>query len=316
MLFWIFLAVFVLVVCIGYYVVQLAVTGRRYTKERLAAQLDKPAYREIRETALASADWVTAHEHEQLHVMSYDGKLLHATYLPHKNAKGTILLFHGYRSCWQIDFGLVLPYYYDELGYSLLLVDQRAHGLSQGKYLTLGVRERLDVISWVTYMGQKAGQDAPLILGGLSMGATTVLMASCFDFPANVRCIIADCGFTSPYDIAKSVLHRDHPKAPARLLLPLCSVCTRIFAGFGLHDASTLDAVRESRYPILFIHGTGDRFVPCEMTKEAYTVCTSPKELVLVPGAEHGKSYLVEPERVRAALKRFLDTYTNKEEAL
>lgn len=316
MLFWIFLAVFVLVVCIGYYVVQLAVTGRRYTKERLAAQLDKPAYRDIRETALASADWVTAHEHEQLHVMSYDGKLLHATYLPRQNAKGTILLFHGYRSCWQIDFGLVLPYYYDELGYALLLVDQRAHGLSQGKYLTLGVRERLDVISWVTYMGQKAGQDVPLILGGLSMGATTVLMASCFDFPANVRCIIADCGFTSPYAIAKSVLHRDHPKAPARLLLPLCSVCTRIFAGFGLHDASTLDAVRESRYPILFIHGTGDKFVPCEMTKEAYTVCTSPKELVLVPGAEHGKSYLVEPERVRAALKRFLDAYTNKEEAL
>ena len=316
MLFWIFLAVFVLVVCIGYYVVQLAVTGRRYTKERLAAQLDKPAYRDIRETALASADWVNAHEHEQLHVMSYDGKLLHATYLPRQNAKGAILLFHGYRSCWQIDFGLVLPYYYDELGYSLLLVDQRAHGLSQGKYLTLGVRERLDVISWVTYMGQKAGQDVPLILGGLSMGATTVLMASCFDFPANVRCIIADCGFTSPYAIAKSVLHRDHPKAPARLLLPLCSVCTRIFAGFGLHDASTLDAVRESRYPILFIHGTGDKFVPCEMTKEAYTVCTSPKELVLVPGAEHGKSYLVEPERVRAALKRFLDTYTNKEEAL
>ena len=316
MLFRIILAVFVLFFCIGYYVVQLAVTGRRYTKERLAAQLDKPAYQEVRETALASDDWVNAHAHEQLHVMSYDGKLLHAMYLPRQNAKGTILLFHGYRSCWQIDFGLVLPYYYDELGYSLLLVDQRAHGLSQGKYLTFGVRERLDVLSWVTYMGQKCGQDAPLVLGGLSMGATTVLMASCFDFPANVRCIIADCGFTSPYAIAKSVLRRDFPRAPVRLLLPLCGVCTRIFAGFGLHDASTLDAVRESRYPILFIHGTGDKFVPCEMTKQAYTVCASPKELVLVPGAEHGKSYLVEPERVRAALKRFLDTYTNKEEAL
>ena len=74
---------------------------------------------------------------------------------------------------------------------------------------TFGVRERMDVISWATYMGQKLGPDAPLILGGLSMGATTVLMASCFDFPANVRAIIADCGFTSPYEIAKSVLRRD-----------------------------------------------------------------------------------------------------------
>ena len=316
MLFWILLAVFVVLMCIGYYVVQLAVTGRRYTKESLAAQLDQPAYREIKETSLASTDWVNSHEHEDLRVMSYDGKLLHAAYLPRENEKGTILLFHGYRSCWQIDFGLVLPYYYDELGYSLLLVDQRAHGLSQGKYLTLGVRERLDVLSWVTYMGQKLGQSEPLILGGLSMGATTVLMASCFDFPANVRCIIADCGFTSPWDIAKSVLRRDCPKLPVGLLLPLCSVFTRIFAGFGLRDASTLDAVRESNYPILFIHGTDDTFVPCEMTKQAYTACTSPKELILVPGAEHGKSYLAQPERVKAALKRFLDTYTNKEKAL
>lgn len=316
MLFWILLAVFVILMCFGYCVVQLAVTGRRYTKESLAAQLDKPAYQEIKETSLASTDWVNAHEHEELHVMSYDGKLLHATFLPRENAKGTILLFHGYRSCWQIDFGLVLPFYYDELGYSLLLVDQRAHGLSQGKYLTFGVRERLDVLSWVTYMGQKLGQSEPLILGGLSMGATTVLLASCFDFPANVRCIIADCGFTSPSDIAKSVLHRDYPKLPVKVFLPLCSAFTKIFAGFGLHDASTLDAVRESRYPILFIHGTGDKFVPCEMTKEAYAACKSPRELVLVPGAEHGKSYLVEPERVRAALKRFLDAYTNKEEAL
>lgn len=310
MLFWILLALLALFLGLGYYVMNLAVKGRRYTKEALAAQLDKPAYREIRETSLASTGWVASHAHEELHVMSYDGKLLHATFLPKEHTKGTILLFHGYRSCWQIDFGLVLPYYYDTMGYSLLLVDQRAHGQSQGKYLTFGVRERMDVISWATYMGQKLGPDAPLILGGLSMGATTVLMASCFDFPANVRAIIADCGFTSPYEIAKSVLRRDYPRLPVGLLLPICGLFTRLYAGFGLHDASTLDAVRESRYPILFIHGTGDTFVPCEMTKEAYAACTSEKELILVDSAEHGKSYLVEKGRVEEALCRFLATHT------
>lgn len=310
MIWLILLLLFALFLCAGYAVLQRAVTGRRYTPESLATQLSKPAYLEIKEKALASTDWVNSREHEELRVMSYDGKWLHATYLPQQNAKGTILLFHGYRSCWQIDFGLVLPYYYDTLGYSLLLIDQRAHGSSLGKYLTFGVRERMDVISWVTYMGQKLGPDAPLILGGLSMGATTVLMASCFDFPANVRAIIADCGFTSPYEIAKSVLRRNYPKAPLKLLLPLCSLFTRIFAGFGLHDASTLDAVKQSLYPILFIHGTDDTFVPCEMTKETYDACASPKELVLVDGAEHGKSYLVEKSRVEDALQRFLATYT------
>lgn len=308
----ILLLLLALFLCLGFWLLREASTGRRYTPQSLAAQLSKPAYLEIKDAALASTDWVQQHEHRELHVMSYDGKLLHATFLPRKDAKGTILLFHGYRSCWQIDFGLVLPYYYDTLGYQLLLVDQRAHGQSQGRHLTFGVRERYDVLSWATYMGQLLGPDEPLILGGLSMGATTVLMASCFDFPSNVRAIIADCGFTSPYEIMASVLRRHRPNAPVWLLLPICGLFTRLFAGYGLKEASTIDAVRESRYPILFLHGTGDTFVPCEMTRRAFDACASEKQLILVEGAEHGKSYLVEKSRVEDTLKQFLDAYTGE----
>ena len=68
--------------------------------------------------------------------------------------------------------------------------------------------------------------------------------------------------------------------------------------------------MRESRYPILFLHGTGDTFVPYEMTKRAFDACTAPKRMILVDGAEHGKSYVKEPDRVRQELKAFLDTYT------
>ena len=203
--------------------------------------------------------------------MSYDGKLLHATFLPKEHAKGTILLFHGYKSCWQIDFGLVLPYYYDTLGYSLLLVDQRAHGQSQGKYLTFGVRERMDVISWATYMGQKLGQDAPLILGGLSMGATTVLMASCFDFPANVRAIIADCGFTSPYEIAKSVLRRDYPRAAGRAA---SSHLRSFYAPLrGLWPARCVDVRRGAREPVPdFVHPRHGRYI-CPLRDDERGLC-------------------------------------------
>ena len=118
MLLWILLALLALFFAFGLRLLHLAVTGRRYTPETLESQLSKPAYLEIKDASLASTDWVRAHEHQELHVMSYDGKLLHAIFLPKEHAKGTILLFHGYRSCWQIDFGLVLPYYYDELGYA------------------------------------------------------------------------------------------------------------------------------------------------------------------------------------------------------
>lgn len=280
-------------------------TGRRYTQDSLAAQLSKPPYREIKAAALAADGWVAAHAPQELFVVSYDGKRLHATFLPQENARGTILLFHGYRSCWQIDFGASLSYYYDTLGYQLLLVDQRAHGKSEGRFLTFGVRERYDVISWVTYLSQLLGEHHPMYLGGLSMGATTVLLASCFELPANVRGITADSGFTSPYEIAKSVLRRDHPRLPLWPLLAFYGLFTRLFAGYGLRETSTCDAVRESRYPILFIHGTADTFVPCEMTKRAFEACRSEKTLVLVDGAEHGKSYLVDKPRVQQALQSF-----------
>ncbi len=311
MLLFVILALLVLFTALGFLLLREVSTGRRYTPATLDAQLQKPAYLEIRDGVLDAERWVQSQPQKDLQVMSYDGKLLHATFLPRKHARGTILLFHGYRSCWQIDFGLVLRYYYETLGYQLLLVDQRAHGKSEGRYLTFGVRERFDVISWTTYMGQLLGEDHPLFLGGLSMGATTVLMASCFEFPANVRGIIADCGFTSPYEIMQAVLRHHNPKTPAKLLLPFCGIFTKLFAGFGLKDASTLDAVRESRYPILFIHGTGDTFVPCEMTQRAFDACRSQKTLVLVDGAEHGKSYLADKTRVEAALETFLQAHTN-----
>ena len=88
------------------------------------------------------------------------------------------------------------------------------------------------------------------------------------------------------------------------------NLATHLLAGYGLREADTRLSVAESRYPILFIHGTGDTFVPSEMTKEAYAACTSEKELVLVDSAEHGKSYLVEKTRVEEALCRFLAAYT------
>lgn len=312
-LLWIAIAIAALVLIVGYFVLQRAATGRRYTRQALEQQMEKPAYREVKAPILAADGWVSAHEREDLHVMSYDGKLLHAIYLPKKDAKGTILLFHGYKSCWQIDFGLVLPYYYDTLGYSLLLVDQRAHGLSQGKYLTFGVRERLDVLSWATYMGQKLGQNAPLILGGLSMGATTVLLASALELPPSVRGVIADCGFSSPEAIMRSVLRAHVKWLPAGPLLALMNVCTRVFAGFSIKEASTLDAVSKTKCPILFIHGTADTFVPCAMSQAAYDVCASEKQLILVDGARHGYSYLVDRPRVQAALAAFLEKYTSQE---
>ena len=172
----------------------------------------------------------------------------------------------------------------------------------------------LDVISWVTYLGQMLGQTHPLFLGGLSMGATTVLLASCFEFPANVRGVIADCGFTEAYAEMRYVLRGVGRWIPARFVLFWVNLATHLLAGYGLREADTRLSVAESRYPILFIHGTGDDFVPCEMTKENFAACTAEKECVLVEGAQHGCSYVRDRARVEAALRTFLERHTKGED--
>lgn len=252
---------------------------------------------------------------ENIFLPSYDGLRLHGRLLQQPGAKGTILLFHGYRSSWVIDFSIVLPYYFT-LGYNLLAVDERAHSESEGTYITFGVRERHDVATWAAYAAMHFGPAHPLILDGLSMGAATVLLASDLELPPSVRGIIADCGFSSPYEIMKSVFRAHCRWLPAGPLLALTDVFTRLFAGFSLKGASTLDAVAKTKLPILFIHGTGDTFVPCSMTQAAYDACAAPKQLVLVPDAGHGCSYLVDRPRVQAELAAFLSKYVSEEEPI
>lgn len=257
------------------------------------------------EDILAGKRFMEEQQTEELEIRSEDGLRLRGIFVPRENARGTLLLFHGWRSSWKMDFGMALPFYHS-LGLNLLLVDERAQGRSEGKYITYGVKERKDLARWVSCMAEKLGKEAPLLLGGLSMGAATVLMASDTAFDANVRGIIADCGFTTPYAIIRHVAGKTKG-IPLNLSTALLELFTRSLAGFGLKDASTVEALKRTKLPVLFIHGLADDFVPPEMSKESYQACVSEKELVLVEGAAHGMSYPVDRERVQRKLREFVD---------
>lgn len=244
-------------------------------------------------------------ERQPMAVVSYDGHMLCGDFLPCENAKGTIVFFHGYRSRSAMDFGIGVPFY-RSLGFNLLLVSQRAHGSSEGRWITFGAKERYDVISWVTYLSQKLGQEHPIYLGGISMGAATVLMASCFELPGNVRGIIADCGYTTPYEIICSHIRHHYPFLPTCIVTPPMNAAAAIFAGFTLKGASALDAAANANYPILFFHGTEDDVVPFSMAQQLFDACRTEKKLVAVANAAHGQSYLLEPERVQNEIRQFV----------
>lgn len=268
----------------------------------------KTSWSRYREPVLAGAGWIAAQEKEELSLTSFDGLRLSARLLPAAQNRGTILLFHGYRSAAALDFSCGSRFYH-ELGFNLLLVDQRSHGESEGRYITYGVLERRDCQKWAEYCAGRFGPSHPLFLGGISMGASTVLMAAGLPLPPSVRGVIADCGFTSPWEILREVMTtRCH--LPVFPFLYLTEFMTRLCAGFSLKGASTVEALSHACVPVLLIHGTGDRFVPCRMSREAYAACRSEKRLLLVEGAGHAASYLADREAYTAAVREFLFSHT------
>lgn len=233
---------------------------------------------------------------------SFDGLRLYGRYYACGKKDRLIILFHGYRSMSRVDFGAVIEKFL-EMEYNVLLVDQRAHGKSQGKYICFGAVERYDCAAWAEY-ADKTYAPGSIILEGISMGGATVLMASSLPLPKSVRGIIADCAFTSPREIIADVARKTYhvPEHPA---VDLVGWYCRKLAKFEI-DFSVTDALKDSRLPVLMIHGTADGFVPCVMTKRAYDAYSGEKQLVLVEGADHGMSYVKDPARVTAALEEFL----------
>ena len=190
------------------------------------------------------------------------------------------------------------------MGLNLLIPDQRAHGESQGKYITFGVKESDDMLCWLRYHNTQFGE-FPVVLSGLSMGASTVIYMIGQSLPPNVRGVIADCGYTSPADILATIFCRV-TRLPAIPALFVTDILARFLAGVSIWKYDSRKVLRECKFPILMIHGKSDTFVPCKMTQDAYEACTGPKDILLVENAEHGVSFLVDQERYIAQVEKFL----------
>lgn len=237
-------------------------------------------------------------------VTSYDGlRLFGKCYIASADAPWLIML-HGYRSGAERDFCGGLKFGIDS-GFNVLLVDQRAHGKSEGKCLTFGIKERYDCLTWINYVISQAGGSCKIALYGMSMGAATVLMAAGSELPKNVVCIVADCGYTSPKAIIKKVIREMHyPIFPTYALVRLGGM---LFGGFDIEEYSAVQAMEKCDIPVLFIHGDDDRFVPCDMGRENHRHCRAEgKKLLIVPNAGHGMSYMSDKRAYLGTVSEFL----------
>ena len=241
---------------------------------------------------------------EEVEITGFDGTRLVGHYFRVADAKRTVVAFHGWRSAWNRDFAMIYDFWFQN-GCNVLFVEQRGQKGSSGDYMGFGLLERFDCQGWVNYLAERPDTVTPLYLAGISMGAATVLMASGLNLPDCVHGILADCGFTSPYAIWKYVseknLHLPFTGFRARVANDICR--RKLNNSDSRYSAE--DALKCCRVPVLFVHGAADKFVPVFMTYQNYLACRSEKRLLIVPGADHGMSYLVERERYQREVLDF-----------
>lgn len=242
------------------------------------------------------------------YITSSDKLKLHSYKVTNQNNSNKwVIAVHGYTS-EGINMSTYAKHYYDN-GYNVLIPDLRAHGLSEGNYIGMGWDDRLDIISWINYILNE-NPNAEIILHGVSMGAATVLMTSGEEIPSNVKAIVADCGYTSVWDEFAYQLD-DLFSLPEFPILNVSSMVAKIRAGYFLGEASSLEQVKNSKTPILYIHGDKDDFVPYYMMEELYNATSSEKEMLTIKGAEHAKASEVDPETYWNTVNNFINKYMN-----
>lgn len=253
--------------------------------------------------------FLKSHETERVCILSKDGLKLTGHRIDHPSPKGVCLLVHGYRSCGISDFaGIAEPLY--ERGFSLLVIDQRAHEESEGDKITFGAWERYDVIDWAEYLDE-GFPGLPVIACGISMGAATVMMACEIGWPGNVKGLIADCGYTTPGAICRKT-EKQWFHLPPFPLYYAAKAWVKLLAHYDTDGVSATEALKslpEDHIPVLLAHGKADGFVPYSMSEENRTAFAEDDpmfELFSVEGADHGKSFVVDREGYLAAVDRLL----------
>ena len=277
--------------------------GEKIAEGLIAGGLEVPG--EMHHLTAAGWDFYNSAEKYPVETTGFDGTRLCATFIPKKDARQTVICVHGYRARCVSNFASALPDLY-RLDSNILLMEQRGCGISGGKYITFGMIERHDVVTWANWLSSNTDGRLPIFLDGISLGGATVLMALELNLPENVAGVIDDCGYTSEKDILTRVC-RDLMHMPAFPLVNLVGVVNKIVTGLWLDEVNGSECVKRSRVPVFFAHGKRDNLVPVEQGIKNYEACPGFKMLFISENAGHGMAFLEDHDEYMKELTVFFE---------
>ncbi len=284
------------------------VGDRNYDENRNTKNFPPEKATEYRKRAYEYNKWWSEQPTEKRHIMSADGLKLEAKLLrADKETDRLAIVCHGHRCC-SGEEGFICQMFHDA-GYHVLAIEQRAHGVSEGTFIGMGVLEKDDVALWAELMSEEFPECSIVLYGG-SMGGATVIMANSLELPPNVKCVIEDCGFSSIDGVILNKIRREFSWMPLkRPVVAAASLICRVIEGFGFRQHTMKQAAAEARLPMLIIHGQDDAVVPAWMGEEIYENCAAEKDIFRVPDTGHNVSFFHDSEGYRNKVFSFIDAH-------
>ena len=194
-----------------------------------------------------------------------------------KNPIGCVILSHGISNNHVTMISHVE--FFRKKNYDVLLIDQRGHCNSSPTISTYGFKERKDITQWMKYL-KSLGYDNIGIMGH-SMGASIALLTCAEVIKPNF--IISESGYSNLHELVAFQIRAK--KMPPLIFVNTVSLVCKIFNDFWLSDIDVLGSIRNTKVPILFIHGERDSLVPCSMSKRMAKATNS--KLFIVKNCEH-----------------------------
>ncbi len=251
-------------------------------------------------------DWFSAHKGEDHVLTTPQTGRIHAYIIPAEAPSHRwAVLCHGYNSTPAST--AVYARHFHSLGYHCVCPSLRGWGNDETNYCSMGYRDKDICIAWVEYI-LCVDPDAEIVLQGYSMGSVTVMLATGEDLPDNVKAAVCDCGFTTCEEQFRHVI-RTYGHLPGFPLLNAVNFASRVRGNFDVRKNRPIDAVRRSKTPTVFLHGTADTFVPFAMMARLYEACAAPKAMQPIEGGQHASAVLKDPETYWRAVDGFLKNY-------
>ena len=199
---------------------------------------------------------------------------------------------------------------YRQAGYNVLAIDNRAHGLSEGRYNTIGLKEYKDILNWAKFLHEEKGIET-VVLHGICIGSATALYACVSeDSPDYIKAMTADGMYINFHESLKN--HLIEKKKPIFPFTQEIMMMMFLVAGKSAKKYGPINEIKKLKKPILFIYSKEDIYSVPELGQKLYDTCPAPKRLEWFAHGEHSHVRINQVEQYDNTVKQFLKDFVDE----